>query len=255
MLANNLTDLPTSPIMTQWLYEDIALRPMSDIDILIKDQDIPRTQQMLQELGYYQKKGAYQTPLLEAFAVKWNHLPPFYMKNGQSIEVHTNIFGKHAKGNSQKHQLWNTAQTVKARDITFHRLSNECFLLHLCLHLYNHMVKGGLNLYWICDILELIQRTGSHLNWEIFRCLAENLEAQSEAAQVLATLTACHLLPGRLYIRPATHVKPFDLNVLIPSEKAKQVGLRNLNTANMKVIKRFYHEKGFLNLFSWFSGA
>ena len=231
--------------LSRWLYEDMALRPMSDIDILIKNQDIPRTQQMLHDLGYEQKQGARQTPMLEDFAVEWNHLSPFHLKNGQRVEVHTNVFGQYPNGLSQKQRLWQTAETVTKPAGPFLRLSNECFLLHLLLHLYNHMMKGGMSLYWICDIVELLRKTGPNINWQTVCSLGENLEAQNSIARMLATLNACSLLSGLPVMMPKTQDTPLDLNALMTTEKAIQLGRRNLNAANMRFFKKFYQEKGF----------
>src|ERR1017187_9008026 len=70
------------------IYGDIALRPMSDMDLLVKEEDLVRASRTLLTLGYKQDCPAWESTLkIRTF----KHLQPFTNKNGAIIELHWNI--------------------------------------------------------------------------------------------------------------------------------------------------------------------
>jgi len=230
--------------LSRWLYNDIALRPMSDIDILCRDEDIPGMKRMLSDLGYYQREGGSQSRFIEDISTEWSHLPQFHLKNGLPVEVHKNIFGKCAEGGSKKQLLWETATRVETNGTSFYRLSTECLSLHLLLHLYNHMINGSMAFYWITDILELNRKTNSTLNWPLFWSLANDLGAQDEVAHVVATLKAHYTLsiPSSSPVVP--NMKPISLRSLMNPETSKRVEQSHFLSARMKFMKKVYTEHG-----------
>ena len=74
--------------LSQWLYEDIAPRPMSDIDILCPEKHNPQIDQLLKELGYSQNLSIYKSPIHKMMGEKMSHLAPYSRANAAAIEVH-----------------------------------------------------------------------------------------------------------------------------------------------------------------------
>ena len=68
------------------IYGDIALRPMSDIDLLLNEEDLVVAGRILLALGYQ-----HDFPDWESMAKIYHHLPPFKNDNGTMIELHWNI--------------------------------------------------------------------------------------------------------------------------------------------------------------------
>jgi hypothetical protein len=69
--------------LAKFVYGNIALRPMSDIDLLIKPADIPRVWNVLAGLGYVTAR--------EDVGQSREHLSPFTKEGCASIEVHFSI--------------------------------------------------------------------------------------------------------------------------------------------------------------------
>ncbi|MCP4365035.1 MAG: nucleotidyltransferase family protein [Planctomycetes bacterium] len=70
--------------LAQVVYSNIALRPMGDIDILVKKNDLPKAKELLLELGY--------TPIKEvdiATACAYSqHISPMIKQNAPPVELH-----------------------------------------------------------------------------------------------------------------------------------------------------------------------
>ncbi len=72
--------------LARHVYDNIALRPMSDFDLLVKEADLLRANDLLVELGYRVSRNADT----EALIAKFYHLPPL-IKAGKipvGIELH-----------------------------------------------------------------------------------------------------------------------------------------------------------------------
>ncbi|MCP4347550.1 MAG: nucleotidyltransferase family protein [Desulfobacterales bacterium] len=90
-----LIDQDISEIQEKYAEDDDTFRPMSDIDILCKEGDVPGLQEQMLIKGYFQadnhdadnhfpnhfsNSGYYHTSLHEKiFARKQSHLPPFFI--------------------------------------------------------------------------------------------------------------------------------------------------------------------------------
>jgi len=65
------------------VYQNIALRPMSDIDLLVKQADLLKVQDILVEQGYIASK--------EETGCAQEHLTPYRKKDSIAIEIHFNV--------------------------------------------------------------------------------------------------------------------------------------------------------------------
>ena len=75
-----------------WLYTDWALRPMSDIDVLVKEGDVPRLDRMLRDLGYAQDLSIYRSHVHRKVASRVSHPAPYSRPNRPNVEVHDSLF-------------------------------------------------------------------------------------------------------------------------------------------------------------------
>ncbi len=186
--ARGLEVLPyKGPVLAESLYGDVALRQFSDLDLLVRSDDLPRIKSALADVGYepglrlsqaeerdylksgyeYTFDGARGRNLLE---IKWQVLPRFY-----SVGFDVNKF-------------FERASTVTIEGQKLRTLCDRDLMLVLCVHAAKHAWK---QISWLCDIVELA-RSGA-LDWAALRAEAERLGI---ARIVAVTFLLAHKLLG-----------------------------------------------------------
>ena len=189
----NRADIPIillkGAFLAKWIYPDIALRPMSDIDILCREKDTGGAQEVLRGLGYEQMKSVAQSRFHEQVSLKKaSHLPPFIRDNRVMVEVHTDIFTKAPHKTREMERVWDTAIPCELYGQDFFCLSTEHQFLHISSHLHKHLMSGNVNLYWFCDIHEFIGHYNGKIDWIKLQAIAESLGIGSRIAVVFNLL-------------------------------------------------------------------
>lgn len=142
------------------IYGDIALRPMCDVDLLVKEEDLVRAGRILLTLGYRQG-----SPAWESMSGSHQHLPPFTSRTGAMIELHRNIVLPDSPIRVDLDGLWERACLVKVDNVEVRAFSPEDLLLHLCIHACYHL-RTGLDLIPLCDIAGLINKSKDKIDWK-----------------------------------------------------------------------------------------
>lgn len=143
------------------IYGDIALRPMNDIDLLVKEEDLVRAGRILLTLGYKPSFPAWESTLKT-----FRHLPHFMNKRGAIIELHWNIVAPDSPIKVDLDGLWERARLIKVDNVEVRAFSPEDLFLHLCIHACGHL-QTGINLIPFCDISGLIKTPGDKIDWQI----------------------------------------------------------------------------------------
>ena len=175
--------------LANYIYEDIALRPMGDIDILVREEDKEFVQEKLREIGFEKPDYFYPSDLHENnLGDKTRHLTPMIKSKNWPVEVHFNVFAGFPYNTVDMEKVWETAESTTINGCKAMCLSPEYQLLHLCLHLYNHIVpaKGQrLTFYWLCDIHELIRHFKNKMDWDKFCDVAYSLKVNAQVSSLL----------------------------------------------------------------------
>jgi hypothetical protein len=191
LASMNQADIPVillkGAYLAQWIYQDIALRPMSDVDILCRQEDQHRAQEKLVEIGYRDTPGAYHSPLHERILnTHASHAPAIYNPKVTRVEVHSELFKTNPKNVAQMDRVWETFSHESWEGLTVFALSPEYQLLYLCSHLHKHCAAGdAMCLYWFCDIHETIIHYGDTIDWETLYRQAEDLEIAAQVKSIL----------------------------------------------------------------------
>lgn len=138
------------------IYNNIALRTMSDLDILVRKTDLVKTDEALRKIGYYQSEGEI---------AQHYHLPPFFKEGAIPIEVHWHIERPFNPFAIEIEALWKRARlaTIAGNEVLV--LSPEDLLLHLCVHAaFHHLFQIGLRSLY--DIAEVVHRYQDNLEWQ-----------------------------------------------------------------------------------------
>jgi hypothetical protein len=154
--------------LAEAIYKNIGLRPLSDIDLLIKDKDFPKIGKKLWQL-HYRPVGAYPplgqeetwTAACESAQARYTNL-----KTKILLEVHWHIHHLSSPYNVNIGTLWENAQPVTLAGVDTLAFAPEDLLQHLCLHMHHHSTQGVILLRWCCDIAEVIAHYQEQVDWE-----------------------------------------------------------------------------------------
>lgn len=191
------------------VYPEPALRPMSDLDILVPESQLWRTQGLLAELGF-------DAPLPSGPTLPHRHLAAATLQTeGLSIqvEIHYKLFSDYrdhaasyirslvttrapslartgsARGNRAStalDSLTSPPHPFALADLTAYTLGYEDMLGHVCQHLVSHVNawESG-RLIWVADVVSLAERFTSEIDWERVR---------RRYPAVLGTLSLLHFM-------------------------------------------------------------
>lgn len=153
--------------LAETVYGNPALRPMSDLDLLIRKEDFMKAERQLLALGYSLSAIEFPKWWAERFAgkrlyAKGNNLPIYV------VEVHwhiTNYIWIRSDGRqAEVDRIWNKAQIVRIAGVNTLSLSVEDLILHISIHLA--IQHFNFRLIWLRDIGELIRYCQERINWQ-----------------------------------------------------------------------------------------
>jgi len=140
-------------------YPEPGLRPMSDVDLLVKRTDAYRAQELLTELGF-------QAPLPPADRLPGKHLlAAIRSVEGLtvSVELHHNLFNIGTRASLELNGLSGPPIPFALEGVTAYTLPHEEMLWHLCQHLT--LIGQPFRLIWLVDIVGLAERYASEIDW------------------------------------------------------------------------------------------
>jgi len=147
--------------LAYFIYQDIGLRAMGDIDILIRKEDLARVEGILLEMGY-----KYYTFTNSVQWYKNNHFHlPFTSPQGiKHLEVHWDFVMRDSIFDIDMDGIWERAKEVKIYGTDVMILSHEDAILHLCFHMaHDDMLRGGIRPLF--DIAMLLKRHTGDIKW------------------------------------------------------------------------------------------
>lgn len=170
--ANIDTIVLKGAFLAEEIYKNIGLRPMSDIDLLIKEEDIQKAKKELTELKY-SATSIHQTKLHEQFqTVLGNELSVIHHNKKIAIDLHWDIQSPHIPFEVDINKFWNNARLIKIAGIETLTFVPENLLQHLCLHMDKHINISGSPpakpLRDYCDIAEVTRHYKDTINWDYF---------------------------------------------------------------------------------------
>lgn len=142
-------------------YRTPGLRPMSDIDMMVRQEDLPRVRRVLERTGC--RPGA---PLLRA-----DFFPRYYYEteyvtgdeHALRLDLHVRPFRPLRYSQCVPAALfWEDAVPVNVDGVPLKVPSCEHMLLHLAVHAAVH---GAGRFLWLYDIHHFIRANGASLNW------------------------------------------------------------------------------------------
>jgi hypothetical protein len=171
------------PILALQAYGDITLREFEDLDVVLRQSDLPKAHELMLGLGYRPKFDW----ILSAGAIS-STVPGEYNYRDEErrvmVELHTELTLRHFPRTADLDELSQRLVSVNLNDHEVRTFSVEDGLPILCIH-------GAKDFWerfsWIADISELVRRYPS-LNWgsTIQRARALNAERMLHVGLALA---------------------------------------------------------------------
>lgn len=143
------------------LFGDISLRMSKDLDILVREEELERTESILFSLGY--EKEEISTVLNE---IKWrhHHIAYYHPKKKIQVEVHWRL---HPRQRVSFEELWNRKRESQVTQHPISFMGKEDLLLYLISHGARH---GWFRLRWLKDIDQMVR--SKDINYLYFKELA-----------------------------------------------------------------------------------
>lgn len=147
------------------LYVDIALRPMSDLDILVPRRDAWAVQQILTELGFTAPSAAPSR-----FMSHHHHLPVASIRReglGMNVEVHHNALNPDCPVSLTLDELSDQPRVYQVEGKPAVALGHHDMLRQLSYHATSP--ADVMRLIWIADIVGYAARFADEIDWARLR--------------------------------------------------------------------------------------
>jgi hypothetical protein len=171
--AQNIPVIPyKGPVLAAQAYADVALREFEDLDIILRQSDVPKAHEIIVSLGYKPKFDWILSPGAAASLV-----PGEYNYRDEArramVELHTEITLRHFPTKPDLDAFIRKLAPVKLSDREVLTFTAEDLLPMLCIHGSKDFWE---RLSWIADVNELLQ---SHpaLDWDRVLRFAQLLHA------------------------------------------------------------------------------
>ena len=158
------------------VYQDIALRPMNDVDLMVKAEDIWRADEALMQSGCRRTSFPWSKR-----HVQWGRCfrNLGYMKRGVRIESHVGI------PDLPDLDPWIGARPVIVNSTDAFILCPDNLLLHLCLHLDRHTTFDSPSLLWCCDIGMVLEHYQGEFDWDYVMRIAREHQVEGAIHRIL----------------------------------------------------------------------
>ncbi|HPX96159.1 MAG TPA: nucleotidyltransferase family protein [Brevefilum fermentans] len=165
------------------IYDDISLRPMADLDLLLKKQDFSKALSILTAIDYH--PSTYFNVNAENIDIK--HVPPLIKNQKLYLELHWSIAEGDWPFNIDVDGLWQRAVPAPIAGEDAMALSTEDLLLHLCIHFtYQHQLKG--NLRGLYDFIKVFEAHQWEINWKMLFQIAKEWRVERIVALTFSLL-------------------------------------------------------------------
>lgn len=180
--------------ITRMIYKDIGLRPMSDIDILVKKENLYQAVQAIEACGYRQhgREGLEQLLNTKYHVVYFNPDTKVLLEIHWDITCNRNPSLVRSSVSSLMDMWWSRASNAESGfDHVFHLDPIDL----ICLvgpHFFKHRflktnagfsTKGGL--LQLCDILNIVNFHQDSLNWDALKAESQRMGLHSTVSVTL----------------------------------------------------------------------
>lgn len=217
--------------LIQTVYADPALRPMTDLDLLVHREQVADALHVLAAKGYRPVRPEARVGL----TIEVENEVMIQKPDASSVplELHWSLFDSpHHQRRLAEEWWWQSALPVRGALPGAHILGPEAQVLHLCAHLALH--HRGRGLLWLHDIAEILYYYQDRLNWELLLTKATEYDLLLPLQQTLPRVAENWSAPIPAGIR-------LRLQELTPSPE--EVGtFKRLTADERPAVRRFWDD-------------
>lgn len=209
------------PALARSVYHDPALRPGSDIDILVHPDQVLKARKAMESIGYVCDKKYFD------ISKKFNNEEVYLhtsRKHYKIVEVHWNLY---VSCSVEISQFFDRAIQINYKDISFETLNPVDALLYNALHMIMHHDKD-VRLIWIYDTTLLARSLQYPSDWQM---LQENSVLYGATRSIQVTLEMARLWTG-LVLPPGFD----DLTSWPQPEKTEQAALDHIYLSHSDIM-------------------
>ena len=214
------------------VYSEKAIRPMSDVDLLVRPEDLPSSERQLGQIGYIRFiERASQQPN-EHYDYHAVYLNKEQGAATPRLEMHWNIDRPSRPFQVDIDGLWRRAIPVLIGGVECATLSPEDCLLHVCLHACKH---GLTSLRSLCDIAAIIEHWNERLKWRSLQARCHDWGVQNYA--YLPLRLASDLFDAEVPESVLNNLKPaeFDTRVIASAKRELLEADTNVSTPSNRL--------------------
>lgn len=163
--------------LAEKVYGNIALRPMSDADILVKREDLVNADEQLKMLGYNPSDSSVDDiDLSSTYLTTLDYRSP--AENSPSFHIHWHFVNSTIPNESyikniNMENIWEDAEKTKIADVETLVMAPHHLLIHLSEHALR-VTHSLSKLSFLCDINQVVNFYRGNLDWD--RLIEESFE-------------------------------------------------------------------------------
>ncbi|QHV96969.1 nucleotidyltransferase domain-containing protein [Spirosoma endbachense] len=172
------------PLLGELYYDDYTQRECKDLDIIVQESDVQKAYEILLDVGYKLSDILWKTPKQKAVYDKtFHHYNLYNSKTNVQVELHWRLNAAGSDSILKSKLSWDTLPVIQACGQAIPILPRNDMFIYLCIHGGTHQWK---RLFWLVDIVRIIEREGAGFLVEIYNQLSQKSEKRY-------VLEACHL--------------------------------------------------------------
>lgn len=184
--TNGISTISLKGLVLKQLYPQPELRNMGDIDLLIHEEDIQKSIELLGKHGYQPNSKDLNTPrFMHIVMQKIGTFP---------VELHKTLLDPKIMKNKVDQiwldHIWHNKRFVKMQGLHFNALSIEDELINLVVHLARHVMEAGAQLRQLCDFALFYKFYRKILDFEYIEIVIQSMDLYKFYLNLLST---CHL--------------------------------------------------------------
>ncbi len=176
----NIPVIVLKGLVLRELYPHPCLRTMTDVDLLVRPEDMDRAANVLKKMGYradidQDKHAAYTHEFFSAIELHRSMEPLGMLENYDCFEEHA----------------WKHAIPVNVSGVQVLSLERTDKMIYLVIHMASHIISSGFGLRQLCDFVLFIEAYKEKVDWCRFYSIIQNLHLENFTN---AVFEVCHKL-------------------------------------------------------------